>query len=34
MEELKKEIIEMIMKIDDVDKLNRIFLYFHNLIFF
>ena len=34
MEELKKEIIEMIMKIDDVDKLNRIFRYIHNLIFF
>ena len=33
MEELKKEIIEMIMKIDDEDKLNRIFRYIHNLIF-
>ena len=34
MEKIKKEIIEMIMKIDDVDKLNRIFRYIHNLIFF
>lgn len=33
MQEIKKEIIEMIMKLDDEDKLNRIFRYIHNLIF-